>query len=360
MMVNAAVNSLGKKVLLVDMQKLSSTEGNAVAELFQEAELSDAVLFFDECEAVFSQRGTMLNTLLTSIERFHGLVFLATNKPLDIDEAMHRRISRVYMFRPPNCQQRLLLWDSFRGAGLQFCKDIDWNTISMKYELTGGFIKNAVMNALMMACSRDVENPVINQEDLVQGCSTQMRGFLQMKASDFAGSVIPKKGLNSLVIEQGVRRTVEDLVSFEKTRSVLFASWRFDETIPEAAGSCVLVSGPLGCGKRTLIEAIAHELGKTLMQFDASVLSKDKMDVVFRHGLPSSRCFSPALTASTGMRNFRTRSSLSIRSRRTMPRTLKRSPAWHLLSNVSPACACLFSKQISVRLCCCNAPSGSC
>lgn len=107
-----------------------------------------------------------------------------------------------------------------------------------------------------------------------------------MKASDFAGSVIPKKGLSSLVIEQGVRRTVEDLVSFEKTRSVLFASWRFDETIPEAAGSCVLVSGPLGCGKRTLIEAIAHELGKTLMQFDASVLSKDKMDVVFRQRAP--------------------------------------------------------------------------
>ena len=80
----------------------------------------------------------MLNTLLTSIERFHGLVFLATNKPLDIDEAMHRRISRVYMFRPPNCQQRMLLWDSFRSAGLQFSKDIDWNTISMKYELTGG------------------------------------------------------------------------------------------------------------------------------------------------------------------------------------------------------------------------------
>jgi SpoVK/Ycf46/Vps4 family AAA+-type ATPase len=224
----------------------------------------------------------MLNTLLTSIERFHGLVFLATNKPLDIDEAMHRRISRVYMFRPPNCQQRMLLWESFRSAGLQFSKHIDWNTISMKYELTGGFIKNAVMNALMMACARDVENPVISQEDLVQGCSTQMRGFLQMKASDFAGSIIPKKGLSSLVIDPAVRRTVEDLVSFEKTRSVLFASWRFDETIPEAAGSCVLVSGPLGCGKRTLIEAIAHELGKTLMQFDASVLSKDKMEVVFR------------------------------------------------------------------------------
>ena len=45
----------------------------------------------------------MLNTLLTSIERFHGLVFLATNKPLDIDEAMHRRISRVYVAPFPHC-----------------------------------------------------------------------------------------------------------------------------------------------------------------------------------------------------------------------------------------------------------------
>jgi hypothetical protein len=32
------------------------------------------------------------------------------------------------------------------------------------------------MNALMMACARNVEEPLINQEDLVQGCSTQMRG----------------------------------------------------------------------------------------------------------------------------------------------------------------------------------------
>ncbi len=42
-------------MLLVDMQKLSksrdSSERSAIAELFQEAELSDAVLFFDECEA---------------------------------------------------------------------------------------------------------------------------------------------------------------------------------------------------------------------------------------------------------------------------------------------------------------------
>ena len=136
MMVNAAVNWLGKKVLLVDMQKLSksrdSSERSAIAELFQEAELSDAVLFFDECEAVFRERGTVLNTLLTSIERFSGLVFLATNKPLDIDEAMHRRISKVYMFAAPNSQQRLQLWQSLTAAGLKFHSEVDLFRISLQ------------------------------------------------------------------------------------------------------------------------------------------------------------------------------------------------------------------------------------
>ena len=78
------------------------------------------------------------------------------------------------------------------------------------------------------------------------GCSNQMRGYLQMRATDFEGSIVPNKGLGSLVIDEEVRRTVQELISFEKTRSVIFSSWRFEETIPDASGSCVLVTGPLG------------------------------------------------------------------------------------------------------------------
>ena len=117
---------------------------------------------------------------------------------------------------------------------------------------------------------------VSRQEDLVAGCSNQMRGYLQMRATDFEGSIVPTKGLGSLVIDEEVRRTVQELISFEKTRSVIFSSWRFEDTIPDASGSCVLVTGPLGCGKGTLIEAIAHELGKTIMQFETKVLSEEK------------------------------------------------------------------------------------
>jgi SpoVK/Ycf46/Vps4 family AAA+-type ATPase len=53
-------------------------------------------LFFDECEAIFAKRkgggDRLLNTLLTEMERYEGIIMMATNRPLDLDEAMHMRI----------------------------------------------------------------------------------------------------------------------------------------------------------------------------------------------------------------------------------------------------------------------------
>jgi SpoVK/Ycf46/Vps4 family AAA+-type ATPase len=71
--------------------------------LFREAQMNNAVLFFDECEVVFRTRNhggdRLLNSLLTEIERHEGIVFLATNRPYDLDEAMHRRITSVLEYR---------------------------------------------------------------------------------------------------------------------------------------------------------------------------------------------------------------------------------------------------------------------
>ena len=71
-----------------------------------EAELSDATVFFDECEQFFARRnsdaGSQVVELLTELERFEGIVFLATNRPFDLDEAMYRRISEVFEVKYPN------------------------------------------------------------------------------------------------------------------------------------------------------------------------------------------------------------------------------------------------------------------
>ena len=82
LMVNALAHHLQKRVLLVNFKTLYShhgqengheEDGSNVLKLFREAEMSDAVLFFDECEALFSQRtsggSSELTALLTAMER---------------------------------------------------------------------------------------------------------------------------------------------------------------------------------------------------------------------------------------------------------------------------------------------------
>ena len=71
--------------------------GGAILKLvFREAKIHDAVLFFDECEALFRTRDhggadRLLRAMLQETEKCKGLVFLATNRPAELDEAMPRR-----------------------------------------------------------------------------------------------------------------------------------------------------------------------------------------------------------------------------------------------------------------------------
>ena len=42
-----------------------------------------------------------VNMVLTELERHEGLSILATNRPFDLDEAMHRRVTLAIEFRKP-------------------------------------------------------------------------------------------------------------------------------------------------------------------------------------------------------------------------------------------------------------------
>jgi hypothetical protein len=105
MTVNALARKLGKRVLLVDLGNLSAKSATSsdmdadLRGLFREAAMNNALLFFDECESIFKSRehggDRILNSLLTEIERHEGIVFMATNRPYEMDEAMHRRITAV-------------------------------------------------------------------------------------------------------------------------------------------------------------------------------------------------------------------------------------------------------------------------
>ena len=90
--------------------------------------------------------------------------------------------------------------------------------MAVRYELTGGFIKNAILSALSIAVSREGDNPVITQKDLLQGANLQLRGRLRMK--DFDRRVIPSAGLDEVVVEEDIMKQLKQIVQFEKARSV--------------------------------------------------------------------------------------------------------------------------------------------
>lgn len=274
MTVNAVAHHLKKRVLLVDFPSLQGKRQEGVEVdadlrgLFREADMSNAVLFFDECETIFRQRDhgcdRLLNALLTEIERYEGIVFLATNRPFDLDEAMHRRITAVFEFKAPDHLQRKQIWQVLMQSALTVADDVDWDAIALKYELSGGFIKNAILSSLLQAISRDAEHPVITHADIVSGCALQMRGSLHMKTFDHR--VVPTTGLDALIAEDGVKTTLQQVVHFEKARSVIYGQWGFDfgEAKSKQKGVSVLLCGPPGVGKVAAAKAIGFEVGRPL------------------------------------------------------------------------------------------------
>ena len=67
---------LSVKVLLINFPSLGSmSAGENFKFIFREAKINDAILFFDECEAIFETRekgSHDVNMLLTEIERYEG------------------------------------------------------------------------------------------------------------------------------------------------------------------------------------------------------------------------------------------------------------------------------------------------
>ena len=115
------------------------------------------------------------------------------------------------------------------------------------------------MSALLLAISRSSDDPQVSEEDLVTGCSLQMRGSLQMKS--FSSRVVPKTGLDDLVLSKSHRQQLDGIVDFEKARHVLIGSWGFPQ---ERLGAACLFWGPQGCGKTAAAEALGFELGHPL------------------------------------------------------------------------------------------------
>jgi SpoVK/Ycf46/Vps4 family AAA+-type ATPase len=140
---------------------IGETEKN-LARVFQEAETSNAILFFDEADALFGKRSEVRDShdryanievgyLLQRMEEYEGIVILATNFRRNMDEAFVRRIHFTVDFPFPDEADRRQIWETIWPKQTPRHSDVDLDQISRRFEIAGGNIRNIALGAAFLA-----------------------------------------------------------------------------------------------------------------------------------------------------------------------------------------------------------------
>lgn len=171
----AVANKLKKKIYQVDYaQTVSKWVGETsknISEIFRIAKEKDAILFFDEADALLSKRVDMnensdyansvnnnRNVFMQELDKFNNIVILCSNFFNNYDEAMLRRINRHIEFKLPNREMREKLFE-LHIPNLERAKGVNFTELASNSKgLSGGDIKNACVNAIENISCQE-ENP---------------------------------------------------------------------------------------------------------------------------------------------------------------------------------------------------------
>ncbi|WP_234392704.1 ATP-binding protein [Streptomyces sp. XY152] len=157
---------LGMDLYVVDLSTvvdkyIGETEKN-LERIFTEASAVNAVLLFDEADAIFGKRSEVKDAhdrhaniesayLLQRMESFDGIAVLTTNLRANLDEAFTRRLDVVADFPVPDTGRRLALWDRCLGDRLPRADDLDLAFCADRFELAGGSIRACAVTAAYLA-----------------------------------------------------------------------------------------------------------------------------------------------------------------------------------------------------------------
>lgn len=141
---------------------VGETEKN-LSRVLCRAEDLDLILLLDEGDSLMSRRTDVrsandryanleTNYMLQRLETYSGICLVTTNAANAIDSAFRRRFDCVVKFQPPEAPERLHLWTlHLPDAHAVPFEDVD--TIALRYQLTGGQIRNACVHASLLALS---------------------------------------------------------------------------------------------------------------------------------------------------------------------------------------------------------------
>jgi SpoVK/Ycf46/Vps4 family AAA+-type ATPase len=166
----AIAHALGMKLLVVDYAEVESmwmgeTPKN-IAGVFRAAVEQNAVLFFDEADAIATRRSAAgglphdresnltVNVLLRELDAFNGVVIFATNLAANFDPAFERRIRSHVRFVMPGAEEREKIWQvQVHPRKTPLGRDVKFRELAERFAMSGGDIKNAVLKAAAAAAA---------------------------------------------------------------------------------------------------------------------------------------------------------------------------------------------------------------
>lgn len=191
---------LGLDLFKLDLSSVVSkyigeTEKN-LEQIFDAASAGNMVLFFDEADSLFGKRSEVkdardryanieVSYLLQRLESYDGLVILATNLEKNVDEAFLRRIHARVQFALPGVDERRAIWErNLRDPAPLVDVDVDW--LANRFELAGGVIRNASVQAAFLAAEDSETGGAIEMKHVVIGVAREFRKMGRLlKESDF-------------------------------------------------------------------------------------------------------------------------------------------------------------------------------
>ena len=161
---------------------VGETEKN-LSQIFKEAETSNAILFFDEADALFGKRSEVHDShdryanieiayLLQKMEEYNGMTILATNLSKNIDEAFLRRMHFSVELLFPNKEYRRQIWQITFPKETPRSGDIDLEFLAKRFNITGGNIRNIILSGAFLAAE---DGPVIKMEHLIRATKREFQ-----------------------------------------------------------------------------------------------------------------------------------------------------------------------------------------
>jgi len=176
---------------------IGETEKN-LSRIFVEAETSNAILFFDEADALFGKRSEVRDShdryanveigyLLQRVEEYEGVAILATNLRKNMDEAFVRRLHFAVEFPFPDREDRHRIWQGIWPQDTPLDAALDLELLATRYEVAGGNIKNIAVAAAFLAAD---DGQIVRMNHVIQATlrEYQKTGKLLVEDDEFSAT----------------------------------------------------------------------------------------------------------------------------------------------------------------------------